>query len=68
MASLNMTINPRQNNGKKITIELDADRFEKLAADFGFFSDEFLKSIDRAEKDYETNRFKKIKSLKQLRK
>lgn len=67
MASLNITINP-QNNTRKVLIELDADKFEKLAADFGFFSDDFLKSLNRAEKDYKSNRVRKIGSLKQLRK
>lgn len=67
MASLNITISP-QNNTRKVLVELDADKLEKLAADFGFFSDDFLKSLNRAEKDYKSNRVRKIRSLKQLRK
>jgi len=47
---------------------MDVEKFERLAADLGFFSPEFLKSLDRAEKDYRAGRFKKIKSLKELRK
>jgi len=46
---------------------MDADKLEKLAANFGFFSPEFLKSIERAERDYRTGKIKKIKSLKDLR-
>jgi len=67
MASLNITISPRAGN-KKLTVELDAGKLEKLAANFGFFSDEFLRSIERAENDHKSNRTKKIKSLRQLRK
>ena len=68
MASLTITIKPRTNQAKKILVEMDVEKFERLAADLGFFSPEFLKSLDRAEKDYKASRFKKIKSLKELRK
>lgn len=66
MASLAITITPRTQS-QKIRIEVDADRFEKLAASFGFFNSDFIDSIDRAEKDYRVNRVRKIKSLKDLR-
>jgi len=68
MASLTITIKPRTNQAKKILVEMDVEKFERLATDLGFFSPEFLKSLDRAEKDYRAGRFKKIKSLKELRK
>jgi len=68
MASLTITIKPHVNHPKKILIEMDAEKFEKLAADLGLFNPEFLKSLDRAEKDYKAGRIKKIKSLKELRK
>ena len=48
-------------------IEMDADRFEKLAADFGFFSKDFLQSLEQAEKDVKAGRVRKIQSLKDLR-
>ena len=67
MASLSISIISK-NNGKKILVEMDADRFEKLAASLGFFSDEFLKSLKKAEKDHKAGRIKKIKSLKELNK
>ena len=61
MASLNITIKPcATRSQKKFLIELDAEKFEKLAADFGFFNSEFLESLDRAEKDYRAGRVKKI--------
>ena len=68
MASLTITIKPRTNHSRKILVEMDADKFERLAADLGLFSPKFLKSLNRAEKDYKAGRIKKIKSLKELRK
>lgn len=68
MLSLNLTIKPRVNHSRKILVELDADKFERLAADLGFFSSDFLKSLDQAERDYKAGRTTKIKSLKELRK
>lgn len=68
MASLTITIKPQVNQRRKILVEMDAEKFERLAASLGFFNPEFLKSLDRAEKDYQAGRIKKIKSLKELRK
>ena len=66
MSSMPLTIQQTKQK-QKIVIEMNADKFEKLAATFGFFNPEFVKSLDRAEKDYKTGRTKKIKSLKELR-
>ncbi len=66
MASLEFTI--KQKSPKKVTVEFDADKFEKLAALFGMFNPEFLKELEESEKDYKEGRFRKIKSLKDLRK
>jgi len=66
MAGLSISITPKRVNRRKILVEMDADKFERLAASLGFFSDDFLKSLDRAEKDYKAGRIKKIKSLKEL--
>jgi len=68
MASLTITIKPRLNRPRKILIEMDADKFERLAANLGFFSSEFLESMTKSERDYKAGRIKKIKSLKELRK
>lgn len=68
MASLTITVKSRTNHPKKILVEMDAEKFERLAANLGFFSPEFLESIEQAEKDYQAGRIKKIKSLKELRK
>jgi hypothetical protein len=64
MASLELTIKKRNH---RVLIEMDADQFEKLAADFGFFSKDFLESLEQAEKDAKAGRVRKIESLKELR-
>lgn len=66
MASLNMQFSP-QGTGKDILVKINADQFERLAATFGFFNPEFLKSLQRAEKDIKQGRMRKLKSLKDLR-
>ena len=63
MSSLELTIKKRNH---RVVVEMDADRFEKLAADFGFFSKDFLKSLERAEKDAKAGRTRKVQSLKEL--
>lgn len=70
MASSTITIETRtkEKNSKKILIELDANQFERLAADLGLFSPEFLKSLDRAESDYKAGKIRKVRSLRTLRK
>lgn len=65
MSTLDLNVKTQKN--RRISIELDADKFEKLAANFGFFNPDFEKSIDRAEADYKAGRIIKIKSLKTLR-
>ena len=67
MASLTVNVRAKTKLGKKILVEFDADKFERLAADFGFFGPDFIQSIERAEKDYRAGRVKKIRSLKSLR-
>ena len=48
-------------------VEFDADRFERIAAALGMFSDDFLESLDRSEKEIKLGKYKKLKSLKDLR-
>jgi hypothetical protein len=67
MASLTITIKPHANHHKRILVEMDVEKLERLASALGLFNPEFLKSLDRAEKDYKGGRIKKIKSLKELR-
>jgi len=47
-------------------IEVDADKFERLAALFGLFNKDFLKSLDQAEKDFDSGDVETISSLKDL--
>lgn len=54
--------------GKKVIVELDANRLERLASNLGFFSTDFLKSVDRAERDYRAGRVREVGSLSELRK
>ena len=65
MNTLSMTIEKK--DAQDITIKMDANKFERLAANFGFFNPDFLKSLSRAEKDFKVGRFQKIKSLRDLR-
>lgn len=68
MALLAVKIKSCPDHTKKFLVEIDAQKLEKLAADFGLFNPDFLKSIEMAEKDYRAGRFKKIKSLKEIEK
>ena len=68
MASFPMiTINTPRQRSRNVRIELNVDQFERLAANFGFFSKEFLESLDRAESDYRNGKVRKVKSLRFLR-
>ncbi|MEK7124721.1 MAG: DUF2683 family protein [Patescibacteria group bacterium] len=68
MASLHITIKQDKKRPRKTVVEFDAYEFEKMAATFGFFNPDFIKSLEESERDYREGRFRKIKSLKDLRK
>ena len=55
----------RKNN--RVVVEMDAEHFERLAADLGLFSLDFLASLARAERNIKADRLTKIKSLKDVR-
>lgn len=61
--SMNITQGVKE---KIVTVTLDRDRFEQLASLFGFFNPEFLESLKRAESDYRSGNYRKIKSFKDL--
>lgn len=65
--SLNITVQSIPKHPKKILVEMDAGKFEKLAASLGLFSVDFLDSLVRAENDYKNKRYRKIRSLKDLK-
>lgn len=68
MVSLNITIKQKNNRSRKTVVEFDADQFERMAAVFGLFNPDFLKSLEESEKDYREGRVKRLRSLKDLRK
>ncbi|OHB18147.1 MAG: hypothetical protein A2749_02800 [Parcubacteria group bacterium RIFCSPHIGHO2_01_FULL_45_26] len=67
MSTLDFTIKPSV-NPHKFTVEIDATRLERLAANFGMFNPDFIRSLDRSEQDVRAGRVKKLRSLKDLRK
>ncbi|MDP3735311.1 MAG: hypothetical protein Q8R39_02695 [bacterium] len=64
--TLPLTLYPSTKKNK-IVVEMDADRFERLAAAFGFFNPEFLESLDQAEREIAHGKTKRLKSLQDLR-
>ncbi len=64
--TLAVTLKPKTQ--KKILVELDAEKFERLAAHLGLFNSDFLKSLEKAETDFRAGRIRKISSLRQVRK
>lgn len=65
MPKLPLTIGPKK--AGTFQIEIDADRFERLAAGLGLFGKDFLKSLDRAEADIRRGRVNRLQSLRDLR-
>jgi hypothetical protein len=68
MARVIFKIKRDKQEPKNVTVSFDADKFERVAASFGLFRQEFLDSLERSESDLREGRFKKIKSLASLRK
>ena len=62
-----ITVKRGEDGSRKVLVEIDANRLERLAANLGFFSQDFLSSLDRAEKDYSTGKTKKVRSLESVR-
>lgn len=67
MNSLTLTLKPKRNAPKKIVVEMDADKFERMAAYFGMLNPDFLKSVERAEQDYKRGQIYEVRSLEDLR-
>ena len=68
MANTTFKIERSSLNSKNIMVTFSAEKFERIAAEFGLFRKEFLDSLDRAEEDVRLGRTRKIKSLVSLRK
>ncbi len=68
MVALTLTMMPLAvRRGRKVRVELDAERFERLAAGLGFFTPAFVASIERAEREITEGKTKRLRSLKDLR-
>jgi len=52
---------------KRLLVEMDADRLERLASDFGLYNPAFVQSLEKAERDYRAGRVHRIASLRSLR-
>lgn len=66
MADLNLTIVASPNKARRIKVEFDADRLERLAANLGLFSPEFRQSLADAERDIRSGKTRPISSLRDL--
>ncbi len=64
MATITIEQKPRS---KRITVHIDAEKLEQLAASFGLFSPEILESIARSEKDITQGKARRLRSLRDLR-
>lgn len=67
MNMLTLTMSPLMKRERKVRVEFDAERFERLAAGLGFFSTEFIASVDRAEREITQRKIKLLRNLKDLR-
>ena len=65
MVSLNITIKQDKKSQKKM-VEFDIGQFERLATELGMFDPDFIKRLNKAEKDIKAGRIRKIKSLRDL--
>ncbi len=66
MLNKKLTIKTKKSSSDSYTVEMDAKKLEKLAASMGFFSDDFLESLDKSEKDYKKGRVKKLNNRRVL--
>lgn len=51
---------------EKINIEIDVNRWEKIADALGFYKKSFLKTLAKSIKESKTGRVRKVKSLSEL--
>ncbi len=54
-------------NSKQFTVKMDAEKFERLAANLGFFNADFLDSVARSEREIDTGKTKRLQGLRKLR-
>jgi hypothetical protein len=64
MATITVERKPRS---KRIIVEIDADKLERLAASLGLLSSSFLDSVSRSEKEIALGKIKRLRNLRELR-
>ncbi len=64
MATITVVRKPKS---KRIIVEIDADKLERLAASLGLFSSSFLDSISRSEREIALGKTKRLRDLRELR-
>ena len=64
MNMLTVTFTPDR---KKARVEVDAEKFERLTAALGLFNADFVKSLERSEREISAGKTRALKSLKDLR-
>jgi len=57
----------RKSHSRRIVVEIDADKLERLAASLGLLSSSFVDSISRSEKEIALGQTKRLRSLRELR-
>lgn len=66
MNTINISVREKSAT-KNFSVEIDAKAFERMAALFGFFNPDFIKSIKTAEREYRSGKVRRIRSLKELK-
>jgi hypothetical protein len=62
------TLTIRKSNSRVINIEVNLDQWERLADIFGFYQEQFIKSLKKSIRESKEGRVRKIKSLLELEK
>jgi hypothetical protein len=57
----------RKPKSKRIVVEIDADKLERLAASLGLLSPSFLDSISRSEEAIALGKTRRLRNLRELR-
>lgn len=66
MMNLALGIVKKSRHPRKIFVEVDAYRLERLADALGFYNPDFLHSLGRAEQDIRFGRVKRLRTAKDL--
>jgi hypothetical protein len=57
----------RKPKSRRILVEIDADKLERLASSLGLFSSSFVDSVSRSEEEIALGKTKRLRSLRELR-